>query len=317
MAYTPGFDVDVFISYAHRNNESGWVTEFCEFLRQRVPEFLQHTAQVEVWKDDTLSGFDTLWPTLQQKIESSALFISVCSPVYVTSANCAKEVEHFLGHNAQTARMDRTSRMARVAIIPYTTEAEALPPFRQNDTVYYQFYEEQAGGTIEQFEAASDLFRKQADRVAQHIAGQLRRLRQLSERDGSHAKGRKRKALFVASTSKDRADHRLTLVNELKDHEVLTVPDGSYGTEELTKLTNDLLARSECSVHLLGERPVPRPTRAMWPFRICNTAWRERTGRRASRSSSGRRRRCSCHRPPARVRRRRAGVQARVVGRID
>lgn len=257
MAYTPGFEIDVFISYAHRNNESGWVTQFREFLQQRVPEFLPHTSQVEVWKDDTLSGFDTLWPTLQRNIESSALFISVCSPVYVTSANCAKEVEHFLGHNPEPTRMDRSSRMARVAIIPYATVAEALPPFRRDDTVYYRFYEELAGGTIEQFEAASERFRKEADRVAQHIAGQLRRLRQVAERNGSRAGGGKRKALFVASTSKDRADHRLTLVNELKDHEVLTVPDGSYGHEELTTLTNDLLARSECSVHLLGERPGP------------------------------------------------------------
>ena len=119
MAYAPGFDIDVFISYAHKNNENEWVTRFHEFLAQRVPEFLEHQAQVSVWRDQKLNGFDQLWPTLQQKIESSALLLSICSPVYVTSANCAKEVEHFLAHSRETSRIDRKSRLARLAIIPY------------------------------------------------------------------------------------------------------------------------------------------------------------------------------------------------------
>ena len=92
MAYVPGFEIDVFVSYAHKNNENEWVTHFHEFLAQRVPEFLEHQAQVNVWRDLKLNGFDQLWPTLQHGIASSALFLSICSPVYVTSANCAKEV---------------------------------------------------------------------------------------------------------------------------------------------------------------------------------------------------------------------------------
>ena len=160
MAYAPGFDIDVFISYAHKNNENEWVTRFHEFLAQRVPEFLEHQAQVSVWRDQKLNGFDQLWPTLQQKIESSALLLSICSPVYVTSANCAKEVEHFLAHTRETSRIDRRSRLARLAIIPYGNVRDAHQCFRQNDTVYYSFFEEQQDGTIEQFGASSEAFRQ-------------------------------------------------------------------------------------------------------------------------------------------------------------
>jgi hypothetical protein len=255
MAYAPGFEIDVFISYAHRNNENDWVTDFHEFLAQRIPEFLEHEAQVSVWRDLKLNGFDQLWPTLEQKIESSALLLSVCSPVYVTSANCAKEVEHFLANSRPTSRIDRRSRVARVAIIPYAGVRDAHPCFRQDDTVYYSFFEEQQDGTIEQFTAGSEAFRKEADRVAQHVAGQLRRVRDAAERTPSVQAGVRRKRLFVANTSRDRADQRTTILNEFKDHEPLTIPDGSYESAELAELTRRLLAEAACSVHLLGDKP--------------------------------------------------------------
>jgi TIR domain len=255
MAYAPGFEIDVFISYAHKNNETEWVTHFHEFLQQRVPEFLEHQAQVNVWRDLKLNGFDQLWPTLQHNIESSALLLSICSPVYVTSANCAKEVEHFVGSGRQTSRIDRRSRLARVAIIPYGGVRDALPCFRQNDTVYYSFFEEQTDGTIRQFDAGSEAFRKEADRVAQHVAGQLRRVREAEERAPSSQASAKRKTIFVANAARDRADHRTTLLNEFKDHEPLTILDGSYESGELAELTRTLLTQATCSVHLLGEKP--------------------------------------------------------------
>src|SRR5262245_6199270 len=255
MGYAPGFEIDVFISYAHKNNENEWVTRFHEFLGQRVPEFLEHQAQVTIWRDRGLNGFDELWPTLQRNIESSALFLSICSPVYVTSDNCAKEVEHFLARGRETSRIDRKSRLARVAIIPYAGMREALPCFRQNDTVYYSFFEERQDGIISQFDAGSEAFRKEADRVAQHVAAQLRRVREAVERAPASRASARRKMLFVANASKDRADHRTTLLNEFKDYEPLTIPDGSYETAELTELTSKLLEQAACSVHLLGEKP--------------------------------------------------------------
>ena len=72
-----GMDV---ISYAHKNNENGWVTALDDYLTSRIPEFLEHQANVVVWRDKSLDGFDQLWPTLRQKIETSALFVSIAVP---------------------------------------------------------------------------------------------------------------------------------------------------------------------------------------------------------------------------------------------
>jgi hypothetical protein len=257
MAYAPGFDIDVFLSYAHKNNENGWVEQFRAFLARRVPEFLPHAADVKVWRDDRLTGFDELWPTLQSNIEGSAIFLSICSPVYVTSKNCAQEVEYFLERSRNAVRLERQSRLARIAIIPYTTEPDALPLFQRDDTVFYTFFDERPDGTIDQYQPGSTTFAREADRVAQHLASQLRRLRDAAERSAARQPSGPRQAIFIANSSRDRAEDRLTVVNEFREHDVLTVPDGTYGREELTTLTSDLLARAVCSVHLLGDNPGP------------------------------------------------------------
>lgn len=256
MAYAPGFEIDVFLSYAHKNNENGWVEEFRAFLERRVPEFLPHAADLKVWRDDRLTGFDMLWPTLRQNIESSAIFLSICSPVYVTSKNCAQEVEHFLATARNAARLERQSRMARIAIIPYTDEPDALPLFRRDDTVFYRFFEERTDRTIDQYQPGTPAFNREADKVAQHLASQLRRLRDAVERSANQSAGA-RKTIFVAQTSRDRTEDRLTVVNEFREHEVLTLPDGTYGRDDVTAITKDLLARATCSVHLLGDNPGP------------------------------------------------------------
>ena len=255
MAYVPGFDIDVFISYAHRNNVDHWVTDFHEFLANRVPQFLDHQADVKIWRDESLSPFDQLWPTLQERIESSALFISVCSPVYVTSANCAKEVEYFLARAREAAQIQRKSRLARIAILPYAGMPDILPAFQQQDTVWFEFFQQRRDETIEQFDTRSDAFRSQADRVAQHVVSQLRRVREAEERSPKSRASSKRKRLFVANVSKDRSQHRTTVLNEFKEYEPLTIPDDSYDAGELTRLTRDMLAQAACSVHLFGERP--------------------------------------------------------------
>ena len=57
--------------------------------------------------------------------------------MYVTSANCATEVEHFLGSGRDTPRIERKSRMARLAIIPYAKVDNVCECFRRDDTLYY------------------------------------------------------------------------------------------------------------------------------------------------------------------------------------
>jgi hypothetical protein len=145
--------------------------------------------------------------------------------------------------------------MARLAIIPYARVDAPLDVFRREDTLYYSFFEERDDGTVGQFQPGSPEFNNQAERLAQHIAKQLRRVRDEAQKTASLGAPPARKTLFVANASKDRTDHRTTVLNEFKDHELLTIPDGAYSTQELTDRTCELLGRADYAVHLLGEKP--------------------------------------------------------------
>jgi hypothetical protein len=60
MAYIPPFEHDIFISYAHVDNqtasqkEDGWVDCFHKHLEVRLAKKLGRMGLVEIWRDDKL-----------------------------------------------------------------------------------------------------------------------------------------------------------------------------------------------------------------------------------------------------------------------
>jgi hypothetical protein len=251
MAYVSGFDIDLFISYAHKDNVGGWVDNLETYLKTRVPQFLEHDAEFNLWRDPKLNGFDVIWDELKVRLQSSVLVISVLSPVYATSESCATEIDYFL-NECKMPRVDPRTRLARLVIIPYGNVSGIKTAFHTNDTVTYEFFKKGGDDTILQFRAGSPEFEAQAERLAQHIASQLRRLRQAQETT-REANAPPRRKIFLANCSKDRSNDRVTLLNEFRQHELLTIPDGSYSRDELIGLTNERLSEAEYAVHMFGE----------------------------------------------------------------
>lgn len=58
--YIPGYTTDVFVSYAHIDNQpfgeerSRWVTDLRDYVRDRVASHLG--ASISIWFDDSLTG---------------------------------------------------------------------------------------------------------------------------------------------------------------------------------------------------------------------------------------------------------------------
>ena len=50
MAFVPGFDHDVFISYSWADNRTKWVTNLTQALKDRVHELLGE--EPDVWRDE-------------------------------------------------------------------------------------------------------------------------------------------------------------------------------------------------------------------------------------------------------------------------
>jgi hypothetical protein len=83
MPYVPGCTADVFISYAHRDNQDGWVTRLKKRLIEKLNPFL--AGRAEVWFDDHLEHGVHLKHETQQKLKETPIFVAVVSPSYLAS----------------------------------------------------------------------------------------------------------------------------------------------------------------------------------------------------------------------------------------
>jgi len=97
MTFVRGYDHDLFVSYAHLDNqgESAWVTTLVGKLETEVRQRLG-TKEFRIWIDDELDGNRPLTPEIMESLRRSATLLIVMSPAYLASEWCAKERTAFL-----------------------------------------------------------------------------------------------------------------------------------------------------------------------------------------------------------------------------
>jgi hypothetical protein len=98
MAFVPNYDHDVFVSYAHIDNqgETAWVSTLLRHLDTDLRQRLG-TKDLRIWIDEDLSGNRPLTPEIMRSIQRSATLLVVMSSGYLTSEWCARERNAFLG----------------------------------------------------------------------------------------------------------------------------------------------------------------------------------------------------------------------------
>jgi hypothetical protein len=98
MTYVPGYDHDVFVSYAHLDNqgEPAWVTNLVRHLETEVKKRLG-AKDLRIWIDHDLDGNHPLSQQIMQVVRRSATILPIVSPSYIESEWCARERNAFLG----------------------------------------------------------------------------------------------------------------------------------------------------------------------------------------------------------------------------
>jgi len=102
MSFVPGYEHDVFISYASVDDHppvnvaKGWVTTLVTELERVLAEELGRSGKVNIWMDYQLGSNDVLSPTLLNAIDRSATLLVILSPGYMASEWCARERNAFL-----------------------------------------------------------------------------------------------------------------------------------------------------------------------------------------------------------------------------
>jgi TIR domain len=114
MSYVPGWQYDLFISYASENNRDRWVQLFNDALSVELRELLgTHFSEKYIYLDKTGLRVGQSFPNeLEAAAEASAMLVPILSPSYVTSEWCTRERNAFL----KTVR-DSCGRSERLAPI--------------------------------------------------------------------------------------------------------------------------------------------------------------------------------------------------------
>jgi len=101
MIFVPGYKHDVFVSYAHIDDEPlsgaqrGWVTTLVNNLEIVVRQKLGF-KEFAIWMDHELAGNRPLTPAIMEALISTATLLVILSPGYLASEWCQRERQAFL-----------------------------------------------------------------------------------------------------------------------------------------------------------------------------------------------------------------------------
>ncbi|RPI81637.1 MAG: toll/interleukin-1 receptor domain-containing protein, partial [Planctomycetaceae bacterium] len=125
-AYVPGYDYDVFISYARDNdktdpgdNSSGWVATLKDRLERLVNERLAADGKIKVFFDSgSIAPNAPLSDTLRHAATRTATLVVIFSPRYLKRPWCTQERELFVKSAAQAAE-GSASGLSRIFLVHF------------------------------------------------------------------------------------------------------------------------------------------------------------------------------------------------------
>ncbi len=272
----PGFDWDIFISYAHIDNEhfsdlpQGWIDYLHERLEIRLANLLGQPAKI--WRDRKLSNTDIFNDAIKEQLAKTAIFLAVLSPRYCDSPACRAEVEDFTRFAKQQGgiRVGTKSRVCKV--VKTDIPREAHPP-EWSGILDCEFYEkDSASGRVREFDHL--LIGNQRDKrywdkfedLAYDLKETLLVLRDkplllqpqpsltqlpLASASTSGASGR---TVYLAETTSDLSAERDNIKRELQQYGHQVLPDRTLpmNAPALEQAVREYLQQATLSIHLLG-----------------------------------------------------------------
>lgn len=263
MAFVPGFEYDIFISYAHVDNQTvsdvreGWIDQFHKHLQLRLSMEFGRMDMVHLWRDDKLERGQLFDKTIQDALDGSAVFVSLTSRGHLASEYCQNEVEWFhkktLGEAEGPAIHDR-SRLVNCLIndIHYTEW-----PAKLTGTSGYPLFDQEEDG--DPTDPHGKLFKRQIRNLSKYLFTILHEFRKHRLAGTGNIKKHKKDTesadIFIAEVPDSLRSTKKRLLDELanKGYRVATGFPPPYDFSGHTSRVNNQLSKVVMSVHLLDQ----------------------------------------------------------------
>jgi TIR domain len=232
-AFVPGFQHDLFISYAHEDDKR-WIQAFEDELRDEISRRLG--MGISVWQDTSRLRAGENWQAaIQEGIEGAAAFVAVVSPRYQNSQWCARERNEFR-KRFKAEEFATSGRFFKAVKTPWSDNAHR---FFLEEIQDVDFYKDDRDGAVECTPGSRD-FKRAVRKLADGVEPLLRRMRRANQR------------VHVAWPVDECLTAWEQLSDELRSKGFDVQPMGPRDASFADKLLMADMDRAVLSVHLLG-----------------------------------------------------------------
>jgi TIR domain len=264
MSTTHTFVDDVFISYRHFDNEkmddeeNGWVDNFHKGFKRALTDQLGY--EPVIWRDPQLEGNVEFKDILKERIQQTAVLISILSPGYLQSDYCLSELNLFCSLAEQTGGLCVDERMRIFKVVKSHVEREKHPPeFRAQ--LGYEFYE------INDMTKNPVKFRQEIkpnrdqrywdklDELAGNVSKVLSLINSRAKTSASTSVFTPSKGtIYLAETTSDLRETRNKIKSELQSHGYDILPNKELPSfsPNYEEAVGECVGRAKLSVHLIG-----------------------------------------------------------------
>ena len=265
MSLIPNFEEDIFISYAHIDNEplaeglKGWVETLHERLNIRLSQLLGE--RVKIWRDLKLQGNEVFSDTLVERLKKTAILVSIISPRYLKSDWCLRELSEFSRFASQTGSL-RIGDKKRIFKVVKTYVSISEHPADMQGLLGYEFFQyDQVRERAKEFSPDISPSRDQRywdklEDLANEIQQMISYLRNVKSSVTTSSLPPSGKTVYVAETTWDRREERDKIKRELQlhGHQVLPREEIPPIGSELRRVVSENLQQCQLSIHLIGAR---------------------------------------------------------------
>lgn len=154
MGYVPGFEYDIFISYASvdspcEEGKKGWVEKFVDELMKRLYPKTNRSVNFFLDKKDIVIG-DTFKDTITCSLEKTATLLILISDSYLDSEWCTLEREKFMEYVTKLKGLNfrGVSGFKRIFVVKLTAVTDAKMPEELKGIHHIEFFSKDNNSTL-------------------------------------------------------------------------------------------------------------------------------------------------------------------------
>ena len=265
MGFLPSFAEDVFISYAHNDDDAyamepqGWVAQLDEDLRKRVAVFLDG-QKPSVWRDRDIHNNEDFEMKITARLLNTATFLTIIRPSFFQREWCIRELHEFAASAEQGfgIKVGEKNRIFKVEKVPLSIDRTELPSHLQG-TGSYRFYgpDPEHQGRIHEYRPKLGVdyaakYWREMDDLAQDIAMVLRQMHATTKDAAPAAPAGM--TVYLAETTSDLEEEAKEIRRDLKARGYTVLPEGDlpYRSKDFRAKVQECLDASVLSIHLFG-----------------------------------------------------------------